>query len=247
MRIRMLGAGGAVSEGLSYNSFLIGGSVLCEAPPDIMVSLGRQGAGCTGITTVYVSHFHGDHCFGLPFLLLNIFFHSIRDARIRELTIIAPRGIGDRTRELCALALGGDHPCVRWVGETCRFVEINTESRVELLPGYNADFFPTEHFVETHGFLLSRNQKPIFAYVPDTLWCPSVARMLARKPPAVLIDLNGERVDPAPVHLSEAELVERALPITGSQTRYYGTHLKRHKESALQLLSYVREGMELEV
>jgi hypothetical protein len=212
-----------------------------------MASLGRLDVPCTELTTVFVSHFHGDHCFGLPFLLLNLFYHSVKDAQKRELRIIAPRGIEQRTRDLCALALGEDHPCIQWIGETCRFLEINKESYVELIPGYTAGFFQTEHFTETYGFLLSRNGSPVFAYVPDTLWCPSVARMLAQRPPAVLIDLGGDRDDPAPVHLSEADLVEHALPITGTLTRYYGTHLKQHKESALPVLSYVRAGVEIEI
>ncbi len=247
MRIRVLGAGGAVSEGIAYNSFVIDGCVLCEAPPDIMVSLGGNSIGCAGVSTVFISHFHGDHCFGLPFLLLNLFYHASRLSHRPELRIIAPRGIGERAHDLLALSLGEGHPCLPWSREICRFVEIEDGSTVDLLSGCTASFFRTEHFAETYGFLLSKDESPRFAYVPDTLWCPSVARILSQKPPAVLIDLNGERDDPVPVHLSESDLIEHALPLTGDLTRYYGTHLKKHKRSALPLLSYAREGMELKI
>jgi len=49
------------------------------------------------------------------------------------------------------------------------------------------------------------------------------------------------------VHLSEAELIEHALPITGGKTRCCGTHLKKRKENALPERSYVGEDVEIEI
>ena len=42
MNIRMLGTGGAINNGLPYNSFIINEDLLIETPPDIMISLFRE-------------------------------------------------------------------------------------------------------------------------------------------------------------------------------------------------------------
>ena len=39
MKIKILGNGGAINDGLPYNSFAINGTLLCETPPDIMLSM----------------------------------------------------------------------------------------------------------------------------------------------------------------------------------------------------------------
>jgi ribonuclease BN (tRNA processing enzyme) len=68
MRIQVLGNGGAINEGLPYSSFVVDGILLCETPPDIMLSLHKHAIEISSIKTVYISHLHGDHTFGLPFL-----------------------------------------------------------------------------------------------------------------------------------------------------------------------------------
>jgi hypothetical protein len=42
MRIKMLGTGGAINDGLPYNSFIVDNTLLVETPPDIMNSLYRR-------------------------------------------------------------------------------------------------------------------------------------------------------------------------------------------------------------
>ena len=73
MIIKILGNGGALNEGLPYNSFVINHSLLCETPPDIMFSINRNVIDISTIKTIYISHLHGDHIFGFPFLILSVF------------------------------------------------------------------------------------------------------------------------------------------------------------------------------
>ena len=54
--------------------------------------------------------------------------------------------------------------------------------------------------------------------------------------------MNGEPDDPTKVHLSEEDLIEKAIPLTDQETVYYGTHLKRDKLSKLDQLVYVQPG-----
>ena len=73
MEIKILGTGGFENEGLPFNAFLVDGHLLVETPPDILQSLRREKKNLGEIDTIVITHFHGDHCFGLPFLLFNIY------------------------------------------------------------------------------------------------------------------------------------------------------------------------------
>ena len=69
MGIYVFGSG-AVSARSGYPGYLIDGRVLMDCPPGCVKKMLRMGADLCGITDVLVTHFHGDHYFDLPFLLL---------------------------------------------------------------------------------------------------------------------------------------------------------------------------------
>jgi hypothetical protein len=43
MKIKMVGTGGAINDGLPYNSFIVDNTLLVEAPPDIMTAFTGRG------------------------------------------------------------------------------------------------------------------------------------------------------------------------------------------------------------
>ena len=65
---------------------------------------------------------------------------------------------------------------------------------------------------------------------------------LPLSPTAVIAYLNGEHGASPRIHLSEAEAVEKILPLCGGGTVIYGTHLKRNKTSANRRIHYVTAG-----
>lgn len=69
--LTFIGTGNAFAPGgLCWNGFLVNRSVLFEAPPQALMSLNQLGISVDEIDTVVLSHHHGDHFLGLPFLLL---------------------------------------------------------------------------------------------------------------------------------------------------------------------------------
>ena len=238
MNVTILGNGGALNEGLDYNAFLIGASCLCEVPPDIMRTLHRAKADLSLIDTIFISHFHADHFFGLPFLFLSLFAMGSRSPRM--VRIIGPSGIQDHCFSLTEAAFTSVHPCLLWMTEHLRFEEACDGYRTQLA-GFEAEFFGMDHFSETYGFVLHGSGVP-FGYTADTLWCESLERMISRCPAKLLIDLNGEPSDPRAIHLSEKELVEKGFPLADGRTCFFGTHLRTDKKSMQPLLQYVRSG-----
>jgi len=246
MMIKILGNGGALNDGLPYNAFVIDKTLLCEAPPDIMPSIQRQGIDLAAIDTIYISHLHGDHTFGLPFLILSAFSISAGSGRKPAFRIVGPQGLQEMTQHLVAAAFTESHPCYPWMQAHCTFEEIDETARPKLVKGLQTSIFKLDHMVETFGFSLARgDQRIVFAYVADTVWCASLQSVLQRRPEVVLIDLNGADEDPNPVHLSQKDLKEKAIPITGAHTRYVGTHLKSEFISAIDGLACAAPGMEI--
>jgi ribonuclease BN (tRNA processing enzyme) len=240
MKIKILGNGGAINDGLSYNSFIIDENFLIEAPPDIMNGIFRENIELLKIKTVYISHFHADHYFGIPFLLLRCFMEESET----DVKIIGPEGIEDRVKGICETAFGKDHPMQKWVEEYVTY-EFIGETEIILNSHYILKTIPLFHSPETFGFILESGGKKV-VYLADTYWKDTLLEYIDDSD-AVIIDLNGEKNDKVKVHISEEDLITFALPNVKSGIKFYGTHLKKNKVSDNNRIKYVKPGDEIVV
>ncbi len=232
MEIIILGNGGGINKGLNYNSFIIDEKYLCELPPDIMYTLHKNKININEIETIFISHLHGDHIFGLPFLILELFYNSINiNIKKKKINIFGPAKIKEHSEKLLPLSFIEDHPAVKWMDENINFIEIDDKCTVSFIPEYDIKYFKLTHPIETYGFVLyNRDNKIDLSYMPDTLWNDEIKNVLGNFPKAVIIDLNGQKDDKHKVHISIDDIIEYALPITKNKTVYYGTHLKEEFE-----------------
>ena len=90
-----LGSGNAFAAGRYWSSFLLNGRYLFDASPVVLPHLKQSGVALEEIEAVFISHFHGDHFFGLPFLLLE---YAELTQREKDLTVLGPPGIEERVR-----------------------------------------------------------------------------------------------------------------------------------------------------
>jgi ribonuclease BN (tRNA processing enzyme) len=99
--VTVLGAGDAfASRGRFQAGYVIkadGCHVLLEAGPTLLTALKRGGVAPAELDYVLISHLHGDHFAGLPFLILEYMWESPRK---RALTLAGPRHLEQRTRAL---------------------------------------------------------------------------------------------------------------------------------------------------
>lgn len=97
MDVTFIGCGDAFGSGGRFNTcFLLRGvrlRLLVDCGATALVALKRQGVEPNDIDGVVVSHLHGDHFGGLPFLLLDA-QHMSR--RTRPLFVLGPSGMGAR-------------------------------------------------------------------------------------------------------------------------------------------------------
>jgi len=99
--LTFIGTGNAFAPTRYWSSFLANDRLLFDAPPTLLAHLKKLRKDAREIEVVFISHFHGDHYFGLPFLLLE-FAELTR--RTQDLTIVGPPGIGKRLESLTNLA-----------------------------------------------------------------------------------------------------------------------------------------------
>jgi len=93
LELTFLGSGNAFASAPEryWSSFLANGRYLFDAPPTLLPHLKRLGMAPTNIEVVFISHFHGDHFMGLPFLFLE---HVYLTERRDDLFIVGPPGVG---------------------------------------------------------------------------------------------------------------------------------------------------------
>lgn len=72
-------------------------TVVLDAGPSILSCLGREGVASDSIDAIALSHLHGDHFGGVPFVLLDGTYGAVRT---RPLTVIGPPGTEARVAAL---------------------------------------------------------------------------------------------------------------------------------------------------
>ena len=80
VEITFLGTGNAFCPtGRLHSLVLIDGNMLVDAPPTVIPQLRQHGISPAVITDLFITHWHGDHIFGLPFLVARIFRPTLLD------------------------------------------------------------------------------------------------------------------------------------------------------------------------
>ena len=102
MRVTVVGSGDAFGSGGRFQTCIAIADddnepprVLVDCGATSLVALRKQQIDPNDIDTVIVSHLHGDHFGGLPFLILDGQFRH----RSRDLTVVGPAGTGARLAE----------------------------------------------------------------------------------------------------------------------------------------------------
>jgi ribonuclease BN (tRNA processing enzyme) len=176
--VRVLGCGDAfASGGRMQTCFFVDAApdrLLIDCGATAMVGMRQFGVDPGLVDTILLSHLHGDHFGGVPFLLLEAQFVS---KRTRPLVLAGPLGTRDRLLQALEVLFPGSS------GLTWRFpLEI-----VELAPGRSDRFgavsvlpFEVQHPSGAPAFALRLTcREQVIAYSGDTEWTetlPAIAR-----------------------------------------------------------------------
>jgi ribonuclease BN (tRNA processing enzyme) len=108
MKLHILGCGDAFgSGGRNQSGYLIeseGRFFLLDCGPTTLLAMKRLGFDPQKLEAIFVSHLHGDHFGGVPFLFIDYLYRS---QRTRPLHIAGPAGTPDRIADLFNVMYGG--------------------------------------------------------------------------------------------------------------------------------------------
>ena len=240
MEIKILGTGGFENEGLPFNAFLVNRHLLVETPPDILQSLRREKEKPGEIDTIVITHFHGDHCFGLPFLLFNRYLER-GDRKSAALRLFGPAGLREWMRDMLGRAISPDHPYVEWSLSALDSHEIREEETVSVSGGVWMKCFRSEHSPRTYSLIFGKDvdAEPEFIATSDTSWGPRLEKLLSMGGKLVLCDSGGKGF--GGVHLSPEEIESLALPLLNPGTKLVATHFRADPPEG-STLNFARSG-----
>jgi ribonuclease BN (tRNA processing enzyme) len=169
MQLRFVGCGDALGSGGRYNTcFHVTGervNFLIDCGATSLPALKRHSIARDDIDLVLITHFHGDHFGGLPFLLLDAQFTR----RTRPLVIAGPQGIEPRLRQVMEALFENS-------SKTGQRFDLSV---VALSPGQTRSFgavdvtpYPVVHGESGGPFLGYRieAERRVIAYSADTEW-----------------------------------------------------------------------------
>lgn len=218
LQFTFLGTGNAFSPGgLCCSGFLVNGRHLFDAPPQTLSSMSTIGLDPNNIETVVLSHHHGDHFLGLPFLLL----HWRWKGRTKPVRIFGPRNTHRLSTEIAETVfpgvLEGIGYEIQWQdlepgqavcanGLEIEPLEMTHDSKLDLCLGYKA-----------------RTGGRRFSYTGDTILCDSVLE-LARGV-EVMISECASVADQVPVHMNLVDDMPKVRAAMAPEAALILTHI----------------------
>jgi ribonuclease BN (tRNA processing enzyme) len=215
--LAFVGTGNAFAPGgLCWNGFVVNGRFLFEAPPQALQSINQMELDANHLEAIILSHHHGDHFLGLPFILL----HWKYFGRARPATIVGPPG----TRDLATSIGRSVYPGLFDAAYELRWVELGDGETATV-----GDLTITGRAVE-HDRRLSLNlgylcelRGRTFAYTGDTGFCDAIVDMAGRV--EVLIAECSSVDQIVPIHLNLVDDIPRLRDAMAPGAKLFLTHL----------------------
>lgn len=178
VKVTFVGSGDAFGAGGRFQTCILvdapGTRFVIDFGASSLIALNRLGIDHNSIDAVVLTHIHGDHCGGIPFLLMDAMLGAKRQ---RPLTIAGPRETKARLADICEALMPGMHVMTPKFALEYVEMDVMKENQVGLLkitpyPAFHTgETNPTSVRVEVAGKIVS--------YTGDSDWTkhmPAVAK-----------------------------------------------------------------------
>ena len=172
MKVRFLGSGDAFGSGGRFQTCIHlqsnAGGMLLDCGASSLIAMRRFGLEPQTIDTVILSHLHGDHFGGVPFLILDGQFKR----RTRPLIVAGPPGVEARVRAAMEVFFPGSTGIERKFDT--RFIELADRVPIEVGPARVTGFAVVHASGATAFALRVAAEDRIVTYSGDTEWTESL-------------------------------------------------------------------------
>ena len=104
------------------------------------------------ISSIFISHFHGDHFFGMPGLISSM--HMLD--RRKELNVYLPEGFEEIASAVFNLSRTEFKFPVKF-----HTIKVSNKTKILETEMYSVYAFPLQHRIETYGYLFEKNKSPL--------------------------------------------------------------------------------------
>ncbi len=177
LEVLFIGTGDAFGSGGRRNSAILvrdaQHTLLLDCGPTTLLGLKDLGVDPLEIDAIAISHFHGDHAAGVPFMLLDYLFANPRD---KPLDILGPPGIGKRVEQMTE-SFGYTTPIER--GYELRYREFTCGTE-HASASFKITPEPAHHHPETrpHMLRVEAGERTLL-FSGDTGWTDSLPTLAA--------------------------------------------------------------------
>jgi len=175
MRCTVLGCGDAFGTGGRHTTsfHLVSGerTLLLDCGASTLVAMGQQGPRTRDVDGLVLTHLHGDHFGGLPFLLLHEAFET---GRTRPLPIAAPPGFAERLPRAVEALFG---QCPDWPFDI-PIHELTPGAATEIA-GFTVTPTPVDHGSHPTYAVRVNDGERVLAYGADTAWTEALLEVAA--------------------------------------------------------------------
>lgn len=199
-KLTFLGTGCFLATDRYWNGFVIDDQILVEPSPTVLPHLRRCGIDSVGIDVVVISHFHADHTFGWPFLLLDL----MQSHGAAPLFVVGPPKVESYLATLMDVAgvPGLQHEAHRQLD--VRYVEVDGSDQVAGPLSFRAVEVDHVQHLDCFGYLFRRGGSEL-GYSGDTGPCAGLDTLAAASETLVL-ECNGPH-HPATRHMDVDHVV----------------------------------------